>query len=86
MDKQSANATGSPPLDTTGAAQPPPRKSPFRGLEALRRRHAAYFLKIMERVAPRLWDTDQAVWLDYLEREHGNLRAVFTPICCCNIS
>jgi predicted ATPase/DNA-binding SARP family transcriptional activator len=63
----------------------------FRMLEALREyareqwttaeqaatepRHAQYFLTMAEQAAPQLQGADQEVWLERLEREHGNLRA-----------
>jgi non-specific serine/threonine protein kinase len=37
-------------------------------------RHAACFVKLTEAVEPRLTGAEQAVWLDRLEEEHGNLR------------
>jgi predicted ATPase/DNA-binding CsgD family transcriptional regulator/DNA-binding XRE family transcriptional regulator len=42
--------------------------------EAVRGRHAAYFLALAETAEPRLSGPEQAVWLDRLEREHDNLR------------
>jgi predicted ATPase len=44
--------------------------------EALRRRHAAYFLALAESAEPALLGPDQAVWLARLESEHDNARAV----------
>lgn len=43
--------------------------------EVLRRRHAAHYLALTERVESQLLGPDQAVWLDRLARELGNLRA-----------
>jgi predicted ATPase len=43
--------------------------------EEVRLEHAGFFLALAERAAPELWGTDQAGWLDTLERENGNLRA-----------
>ncbi len=43
--------------------------------EAIRRRHAAYFLALAEEALPHLRSSDQRVCLDRLEREHDNLRA-----------
>lgn len=38
-------------------------------------RHADFFLALGESAAPHLWDPQQQVWFDRLEREHDNLRA-----------
>jgi predicted ATPase/DNA-binding SARP family transcriptional activator len=43
--------------------------------EALRRRHAVYYLEIAAQTAPKLGDPDQKLWLDRLETDHDNLRA-----------
>ncbi len=43
--------------------------------EALRRRHAEYFLTLAEAAEPHLNRADAAVWLNRLETEHDNLRA-----------
>jgi tetratricopeptide (TPR) repeat protein len=43
----------------------------------LRRRHARYFLELVEEAAPHLKQVDQARWLEQLEDEHDNIRAVF---------
>ena len=43
--------------------------------EAVRRRHAAYFLGLAEAAGPDLLGGRQSAWLDRLEREHDNLRA-----------
>jgi predicted ATPase len=43
---------------------------------AMRRRHAAYFLALAERAEPELRGPQRRTWLDSLEREHDNLRAV----------
>jgi predicted ATPase/DNA-binding XRE family transcriptional regulator len=40
------------------------------------RRHTAFFLDLAEQAYPELRGSHQAAWLDRLEREHGNLRAV----------
>lgn len=44
--------------------------------EALRRRHAAYYLALAERAAARLTGAEQEMWLAVLEREHDNIRGV----------
>src|SRR6266542_3043151 len=44
-------------------------------VELIRRRHAAYFLELAERVEPALLGAQQRQFLDVLEREHDNLRA-----------
>jgi predicted ATPase len=43
--------------------------------EALRRRHAEYFLALAEEAEPELTGPEQAAWLERLEEEHDNLRA-----------
>jgi DNA-binding CsgD family transcriptional regulator len=43
--------------------------------EAVRHRHAAYFLSLAKRAEPELLAGRQEEWLERLEREHGNLRA-----------
>ena len=44
--------------------------------DALRQHHAAYFLALAERAAPEVIGSHQVAWLDRLELEHDNLRAV----------
>ncbi|HEX9374285.1 MAG TPA: tetratricopeptide repeat protein, partial [Roseiflexaceae bacterium] len=43
--------------------------------EALRERHAEYYLAFAEAAEPQLDGPEQATWLERLEREHDNLRA-----------
>jgi non-specific serine/threonine protein kinase len=43
--------------------------------EALRQRHAEYYLAFAKQAAPELLGPRQGAWLDRLEREHDNLRA-----------
>ncbi|HYN22278.1 MAG TPA: tetratricopeptide repeat protein, partial [Thermoanaerobaculia bacterium] len=45
-------------------------------VEALRQRHAEYFVSLAERAEPLLGGPDQAVWFDRLESEHPNAQAV----------
>jgi tetratricopeptide (TPR) repeat protein len=44
--------------------------------DAVRRRHAAFFLAFAEAAEPKLHGPEQLAWHDRLEAEHGNLRAV----------
>jgi len=46
--------------------------------DEIRRRHAATFLALAERAAPELTASDRRAWLDRLEEELDNLRAVRT--------
>ncbi|MGD9711466.1 MAG: tetratricopeptide repeat protein [Thermomicrobiales bacterium] len=39
-------------------------------------RHADYFLRFAEAAGPELWSRASATWLDYLELDHDNFRAV----------
>jgi predicted ATPase/class 3 adenylate cyclase len=48
--------------------------------QATRRRHADFFLALAEKAEPELTGPKQALWLNMLEREHDNLRAVFSWI------
>ena len=41
---------------------------------AVRSRHLAWYAALAERAAPELLRSDQAAWLDRLEREHDNVR------------
>jgi tetratricopeptide (TPR) repeat protein len=43
--------------------------------EIIRRRHSIYYLKLAEAARSQLTSTQQVMWLDRLENEHGNLRA-----------
>jgi predicted ATPase/DNA-binding SARP family transcriptional activator len=45
-------------------------------LAALERRHAAYYLELAEKAEPHLTGSAQVEWLERLEAEHENLRAV----------
>jgi tetratricopeptide (TPR) repeat protein len=44
--------------------------------ESLRCRHAAYYLQIAEATEPKLHGPEHVAWLDRLEQEHDNFRAV----------
>jgi non-specific serine/threonine protein kinase len=46
--------------------------------EAVRRRHAEYFLALAEEAEPELKGAHQEAWLKRLEREHDNLRAALS--------
>ena len=43
--------------------------------EAVRQRHAAFYLDLVERAEPELIRPEQPMWLDRLEAEHDNVRA-----------
>jgi len=42
----------------------------------VRRRHARFFLDLAERAEPQINTRDRGRWLDRLEAEHDNFRAV----------
>jgi tetratricopeptide (TPR) repeat protein len=44
-------------------------------MDTLQRRHATFFLKMVERADPELVGAHQTAWLEQFEREHDNLRA-----------
>jgi predicted ATPase len=44
--------------------------------ETMRRRHAEYYLALAEEAEPHFRGAEQQVWLDRLEAEHDNLRAM----------
>jgi predicted ATPase/DNA-binding SARP family transcriptional activator len=44
---------------------------------ALRQQHAHFFLALAEAAEPQLIGAEQVVWLNRMEQEHDNLRAVF---------
>ena len=46
------------------------------GAEELRRRHSAYFLELAELAKPELEAWSSSIWLDRLQAEHDNIRAV----------
>jgi predicted ATPase/DNA-binding SARP family transcriptional activator/Tfp pilus assembly protein PilF len=43
--------------------------------EETRKRHALYFLSLAEGAEQKLYEAEQAQWLDLLEQEHDNLRS-----------
>jgi predicted ATPase len=43
---------------------------------AMRQRHAHFFLALVEEAEPQLVGAEQVAWLNRLEQEHDNLRAV----------
>jgi predicted ATPase len=46
--------------------------------DTIRRRHALFFLRLVETAEPQLQTAEQIVWLDRLEAEHNNLGAALT--------
>jgi predicted ATPase/transcriptional regulator with XRE-family HTH domain len=46
--------------------------------EEVRRHHAAFYLALLEEAGPEIRGHDQAIWLDRLETELGNLRAALS--------
>lgn len=46
-----------------------------REAEDIRRRHADFFLDLAEEAEPAMMGSEQAAWLERLEREHDNIRA-----------
>jgi predicted ATPase/DNA-binding CsgD family transcriptional regulator len=46
--------------------------------EEVRREHAGFFLALAEEAEPGLWGPEDAEWLERLEAEHDNLRAVLS--------
>jgi len=59
-------------------ALPAPQKAASQDWQATRRRHADFFLALAEKAEPELTGSKQVLWLNILEREHDNLRAVFS--------
>jgi predicted ATPase/DNA-binding SARP family transcriptional activator len=49
-------------------------------LEAVRQRHARYYLELAERAEPRLYGHDQRHWLRRLDAEAGNLRTTLDTL------
>jgi predicted ATPase/transcriptional regulator with XRE-family HTH domain len=47
-------------------------------IEEIRRRHALYFLDLVELAEPHLTGADQAMWFQRLEREHSNMVAAMS--------
>jgi predicted ATPase/class 3 adenylate cyclase len=46
--------------------------------EAVRRAHAEYFLALAEEAESMLWGAEDAAWLDRLDQEHDNMRAMLS--------
>ncbi len=51
------------------------RLDEHRKVEELRRRHAEFFVALAEAAEPKLWGSEEKVWLDRLEDELDNIRA-----------
>ncbi|MCC6223503.1 MAG: tetratricopeptide repeat protein [Thermoleophilia bacterium] len=47
-------------------------------LQTLRERHAAYYLALAETAEPKLLTPEQLTWLELLEEDHDNFRAIFS--------
>ncbi|MCE7986023.1 MAG: helix-turn-helix domain-containing protein [Caldilinea sp. CFX5] len=45
---------------------------------AAQQHHASYYLQVVERVEPKLWEAQAAKWLAYLDTEHNNIRSALT--------
>src|SRR6185503_15180752 len=45
-------------------------------LQEMQRRHAEFFMWMAEQAEPELWGPQQVSWLQRLEIEHDNIRAV----------
>jgi predicted ATPase len=43
--------------------------------EELRRQHAEYYVKLVEEIEPKLYESEAAIWFHKLEAEHDNIRA-----------
>jgi predicted ATPase len=76
--KQLAGVGGEPRFILLGAIREYAleRLAAYGATEALRRRHAEYYLALAEDAAPQLYGATQATLLERLEHEHGNLCAV----------
>jgi predicted ATPase/DNA-binding CsgD family transcriptional regulator len=46
--------------------------------DVVRRRHALFFLTLIEESEPRLWGPEEVTWLERLDSENGNLRAALS--------
>jgi predicted ATPase len=45
-------------------------------LEAMRRRHALHYIALAHAAEPEMWGAQRKRWMDRLEQEYANLRAV----------